>query len=373
MKRIFCLLFTLPLGLIAQETLNKTITHDGGTREYIIHIPPTYDGSASVPLVLCFHGYTSSANTIMNYSGFNARSDVNNFIIAYPQGTLLDGYTHWNVGGWTTSSTTDDVGFTDHLLDTIMNDYNIDGSKVYSTGMSNGGYMSFLLACQLSDRFAAVASVTGSMTPQTYNACNPTHPTPILQIHGTDDGTVPYNGSSTWTKSIEDVLAYWSGNNNCNPTRSVTDIEDSNQSDGSTVELIKYSECDDCSYVEHYKITGGDHDWPGVWGNMDIHATDVVWEFLSKYDINGKIDCGNTVAVNENKSSENINLISTETDIRFTGLTSFPTSYHVFNLSGQLLKSGTVSAESTIVSTNELTKGMYLVKLGTQTLRFVKL
>ena len=142
----------------------------------------------------------------MSYTNFNYISDTAGFIVVYPEGTLLQGSTHWNVGGWITGSTTDDVGFSISLLDSISNEYNIDATRVYSTGMSNGGYMSFLLACQMSDKIAAIASVTGSMTPQTYNVCNPQHPTPILQIHGTSDQTVPYLGDPTWTKSIDDIL-----------------------------------------------------------------------------------------------------------------------------------------------------------------------
>ena len=82
-------------------------------------------------------------NTIMNYTNFNYISDTAGFIVVYPQGTLLQGTTHWNVGGWTLGSTIDDVGFIRNLLDSISYEYNIDSFRVYSTGMSNGGYMSF--------------------------------------------------------------------------------------------------------------------------------------------------------------------------------------------------------------------------------------
>ena len=100
--------------------------------------------NTSIPLVFCFHGYNSNANTIMNYTNFNYISDtLFGFIVVYPQGTLLQGSTHWNVGGWTLGATTNDVGFISNLLDTISYEYNIDASRVYSTGMSNGGYMSF--------------------------------------------------------------------------------------------------------------------------------------------------------------------------------------------------------------------------------------
>ena len=161
--------------------------------------------------------------------------------------------------------------------------------------MSNGGYMSFLLACQLSDKIAAIASVTGSMTPQTYNACNPQHPTPVLQIHGTNDQTVPYLGDPTWTKSIDDALQYWVAYNNCNTSAIITTIPDINIFDGSTAEHIVYDGGDNYVTTEHFKIYGGDHDWPGVWGNMDIHASNEVWKFFSKYDINGLISTSTSI------------------------------------------------------------------------------
>jgi polyhydroxybutyrate depolymerase len=295
MKKLLTFLIWLPLITLGQQTINGSITHAGLQRDYIIHIPSSYNVNTPIPLVFCFHGYGSNASTIMSYTNFNYISDTAGFIVVYPQGTLLQGTTHWNVGGWTIGSTIDDVGFTASLLDSISNSYNIDDTKVYSTGMSNGGYMSFLLACQLSDKIAAIASVTGSMTTQTYNACNPQHPTPILQIHGTSDQTVPYIGDPTWTKSIDDVLQYWVAYNNCNTSAIITAIADINIFDGSTAEHIVYDGGDNNVTTKHLKIYGGDHDWPGVWGNMDIHASAEVWKFFSRYDINGLISTSTSI------------------------------------------------------------------------------
>lgn len=296
MKKLLIVLICSPLLTLSQQTINKSITHNGSQRDYIIHIPSSYDSNNPIPLIFCFHGYGSNASTIMSYTNFNYVSDTASFIIVYPQGTLLQGTTHWNVGGWTTASTIDDVDFTANLLDSISNTYNIDHTRVYSTGMSNGGYMSFLLACQLSDKIAAIASITGSMTPQTYNTCNPQHPTPILQIHGTTDQTVPYLGDATWTKSIDDILQYWVAYNNCNTSATISIIPDINQMDLSTAEYIVYNGGDNNITNEHFKVHGGDHDWPGVWGNMDIHASAEIWKFFSKYSINGLINTSTSIS-----------------------------------------------------------------------------
>ena len=205
------------------------------------------------------------------------------------------GNTHWSVGGWTTGSAADDVGFTEALLDSLTNEYNIDLTRVYSTGFSNGGFFSFLLACQLSHKFAAVASVGGSMTPLIYNNCNPAHPTPILEVHGTDDGVIPYNGGA-WTWPIDDLLQYWTGYNNGSTNPVTMAIPDNNTSDGSTVEHFIFEGGDVGTTVVHFKVTGGLHTWPGTTlftgpgTNQDINASDEIWKFFSRYDINGLIE-----------------------------------------------------------------------------------
>ena len=240
-----------------------------------------------MPLVLNFHGYTGDADGQMWYGDFRSIADTAGFIVAHPQGTLLDGATHWNVGGWTTSSRVDDVGFTERMLEHIAEVYNIDSTRVYSTGMSNGGYMSYLLACQLSERIAAVASVTGSMTPETYRDCTPQHPTPILQVHGTSDRVVPYGGAS-WSRSIDDVLAFWTAHNNLDEPAVTLDVPNIESTDGSAVQHVIYSNREVA--VEHFRVLGGGHTWPGApvrdnQTNQDINASVEIWKFFKRYDL----------------------------------------------------------------------------------------
>lgn len=265
------------------------ITHDGQERSYLLYIPNSYDGASDVPLLFNFHGFTSNAREQMAYGDFRAIAEREGFIIAHPEGLRFNGSTHWNVGGWTVGSQVDDVDFTLEMIEDITSEYNIDQNRIYSTGMSNGGYMSFLLACQLSDKIAAIASVTGSMTPQTFDDCNPQHPTPILQIHGTQDVVVPYDGSS-WTKSIDDVMAYWVTYNSCNGDADQSDIPDVDTSDNSSVEEFTYQDCNKNIITKHLKVEGGGHTWAGseinVGGtNYDINASELIWEFLSQYDL----------------------------------------------------------------------------------------
>lgn len=284
---VYCIfLLVLLRGGLSAQTL-QTLEHDEIERTYYIYVPESYTGDQSVPLLMVFHGYTSSAKNIMSYSGFNSIADKEGFIAVYPQGTRLENKTHWNVGGWTLKSSVDDVDFVDQLLDTLSNRYTIDPNRIYATGMSNGGYMSFLLACKLSSRIAAIASVTGSMTPQTFYDCAPQHPMPVLQFHGTADGTVPYQGAPLWTQSIDDVLLYWKSFNETQVSTEPTALPDLNKKDGSTVEHYRYDNPVNGIAVEHYKVLGGKHQWFGVRGNKDIQASRIIWDFLDRYALDG--------------------------------------------------------------------------------------
>ena len=363
----FCLCITQ--YAMTQQVINSSLTHNGITRNYILFIPGSYDPATPAPLVFSFHGYSSNAALNMNYTGFTAISDTAGFILVHPDGTLdATGTPHWNVGGWTVGSTTDDIGFTDQMITEISNDYNINSDRIYSTGMSNGGYMSFLLACQLSDKIAAIASVTGSMTPQTYSVCNPSHPTPVLQIHGTMDGTVPYEGDPTWTYSIEDVMSYWVDYNNCNTTPTLNSIPDINTNDGSTVDHFIYDGGSNGVTAEHFKVYGGDHDWPGVWGNMDINASIEVWKFFSQYDMNGALADVNELAVHDeitvspNPSSNliSVNLNTTEDMV-----------YEISSLTGKLIKSGVLISSNQYIDISQLAQNTYFLKIDNKVLKFV--
>jgi polyhydroxybutyrate depolymerase len=270
------------------QTIYGTIEHDGLLREYILYIPDSYTGDDPVPLVFNFHGYTSSAETQMNYADFRPVSDNAGFLIVHPQGTTDNlGNSYWNVGGyWHPGGTADDVGFTDALIDHLSFNYSINSTKIYATGMSNGGFFSFHLAGQLSDRIAAIAPVAGTMTPYTFNNYDPQHPTPILQIHGTADFLVPYDGSS-WSLSVDEALDYWIDYNNCNPNPIITELPDIDPSDGSTVTHIVYEDGDNGVTVEHFRVNGGGHDWPGsnYGGNQDIDACAEIWQFFSNYSL----------------------------------------------------------------------------------------
>lgn len=350
----------------AQQTITASFVHGGVTRSYIVYVPANYSGSTAVPLLLNFHGYTSNATEQMWYGDFRPIADTAGFIIVHPEGTLdASNTTHFNVG-WG-GSTVDDVGFTAALIDTLSAAYMIDQNRIYSTGMSNGGFMSFLLACELSDRIAAIGSVTGSIFPATLASCNPLHPVPVLQIHGTSDGTVPYTGGAGWSSPIASLVSTWAGMNNCDAVPTTTAMPNISTTDGTTAERISYLNGDNCSEVVHYKITGGSHTWagsafnsPGT--NYDINASREVWNFVSRYDINGLINCA-SVDVNEELVPEfRVYPNPTQGVIAVTGIHDVM-NYEIVSMLGERLVIGTLTSTSSSIDLSTLPASVYLLKL----------
>lgn len=367
---IFLLVFLIQGISFAQQTITSTIQHDGGTREYILYVPAAYTGVEPFPLVFNFHGFGSNATEQMWYGDFRAIADTANFLIVHPLGTLFNNTPHFNVGGFTLGSTTDDVGFTAALIDSLSATYSIDPDRIYATGMSNGGFMSFLLACQLSDRFAAIASVTGSMTPETFIACDPQHPTPILQIHGTTDPVVPYAGAQ-WTKSIQSVLDYWVEINACGPVPTISKLPDTAPGDGSTVEHIVYSGGKKASTVEHFKVTGGGHTWPGtIFGssgtNQDFKASLEIWRFFSRYS---KAELSAPTSLQPEPDPSHLVVIApnpARDQLRLTNLPDERLIYQLMTLTGTVLQSGIVQPETDQIDLTSIQTGHYFLRIGGQ-------
>lgn len=273
----------LPASLIAQ-TITGSFIHDGILRDHRLYVPAIYSPGTPAPLVLNLHGYTSNNVQQEFYGDFRPIADTANFIIVHPNGTMDgNGDRYWNTFG---GSTVDDLGYLTALLDTISAHYTIDGDRVYSVGMSNGGFMSHDLACFRSDRIAAIASVTGSMILPRMSNCAAAHPTPVMQIHGTSDGTVPYNGNAAFVPVV-DLMAHWAAVNSCEPTPVMTPVPDIVTTDGCTAEHYVYGDGDAGSVVELYKIIGGEHTWPGAIPigitNQDMDASVEIWRFFSRY------------------------------------------------------------------------------------------
>ena len=298
-KTLFLLILCIILIVIGYQSIHdgspindgaSTMNVNGVPREYILYIPSTYDGSTPVPLMLNFHGWTMSATDQMELSDMRSLAESKRFILVYPQGTVFQGSTHWNVGSWTTGSPSNDLEFIDKLIHHISTRHTIDMKRIYATGYSNGGYFSQELACKLSNRIAAIGTVGANMSTRTKDNCNPSHPIPLVTISGTHDHEVSYDGTIPKGQISHDaVLKYWINYNQTDTSPMISDLPNVNIADGSTVKLYQYKNGKNNVEIEHYKLINGGHDWPGTYGNMDINANFIIWSFVSRFDIDGQI------------------------------------------------------------------------------------
>ncbi|MAD59554.1 MAG: hypothetical protein CMB81_04385 [Flammeovirgaceae bacterium] len=273
---------------------NISTTFDNLSRSYHIYVPASYSDTEPIPIVFNLHGGASTAIGYLNSIG-NMRpiADTANFIIIYPQATTdSSGNPTWHLGGENSKSTSvDDVGFVSHIIDEVSSIYSVDLERVYVTGFSNGGYLAYEIACLLSNKIAGIGSVAGHMFIDTYNYCDPSHPTPLINIHGTEDF---YDGIAGYYLDQNLSNRYWTEYNNTDPDPVITYIENTNTQDGSTVELHSWLNGDNGISVVHFKVMGGGHSYPNLnpssskgYENGDIDSNSEIWNFLSRYDING--------------------------------------------------------------------------------------
>mgnify|MGYP001178714076 CR=1 FL=1 len=261
--------------------------HDGINRQYYFYKPENLAENA--PLLFVLHGYTSNANSIMSYSNMNSIADQNGFAVCYPQGTS-DNYNNnfWNVGyAFNDNQTVDDVDFLTSLASYLQNEHNLSAGNTFSTGMSNGGDMSYMLACQAHDTFSAIAPIAGSMLESIYDSCDGV-PVPVLEIHGTNDNTTLWEGdmenNDGWGAYLStlDAIDYWVDVNDCQESEDIN-LPNTDFSDGSYVINHRYYDCAQNNEVWLYEVVNGGHDWPGAYGNMDIDASSEIWRFLEQF------------------------------------------------------------------------------------------
>jgi polyhydroxybutyrate depolymerase len=237
----------------------------GVARTYRVHVPPAYDGSRPLPLLLAFHGGGGQGRSMPRLTGLSDRADRRGFLVVYPDGLGRA----WNDGR--EGRTTDDVRFVADLLDVLSASYKIDPKRVYATGISNGGLFSQRLACELSDRIAAIGSVAATMPEDLAPACRPSRAVPVVFFMGTDDPLVPYGGgeirlflrSRGRVLSAADAVKLWIGRDGCPEAVHDSTWIDEAPGDGTRVHRESYGPCRDGSEVVLYSIEGGGHTWPG--------------------------------------------------------------------------------------------------------------
>ncbi len=289
----FKIIWALPLFLLSTLSLNAQVSSfnfDGLKRTYIVHLPTNYNASNKYSVVLSFHGYTDSALGQEKYTRLDRVADSAGFIAVYPNGINYQ----WNIGynGFYYYKGVNDVGFINALIDTLAAKYNIDQRRVYACGWSDGGYFCYRLACDLSTRIAAIASVSGLMTDSMQKDCQKSCPVPIMHFHGTKDPEVYYDGyNHTGHLSVDSVLQFWIKRNHCTKPVSSTLIPNTDLSDSCTVIKFNYPSCADSSEIIFYKINNGGHTWPGGtflvsyigFTDEDINAGVEMWKFFSTH------------------------------------------------------------------------------------------
>ena len=291
-------------------------------------------------------------------------ADANNFIVVYPDGIANE----WNVG-WTGTYGTgvNDVGFVSAIIDTLYQLYSIDFNRVYACGLSNGGYLSHRLACELENRIAAVAPVSGTLTDSTLFYCHPTRKMPIMHMHGTADPIVPYGGL-TGSLSTEQTISFWLNKSTCNTPGDTTDVPNTNTTDGSTVQKIDYPVCANGVRILLCKITGGGHTWPGgsvdvpAFGNTnrDIDANTEMWNFFKQYTLNSTTDVDLT-PVPETYIRVFPNPVKDEIKIEAGGKIEH---LEVYNVLGERVITQTPVAVNALLHLATLESGIYFLKIS---------
>lgn len=284
MKHLSLLLISLCFALFAeaQSTVSGSLNVAGQNRTYRLRIPPAASSGELLPLVISMHGFTQTAAIQESQTAMNAVADTGDFFVVYPNGSIVLLFLQtWNAD---LSGSNSDINFIDALITHLAASYPIDAERVFATGFSAGGAMAVSLACALSDRIKAIAPVAASINPANAPLCNPTSFRPLLQIHGTSDVIVPYNGSSGGLgpalAPAEGFFRAWSGRDAC-PSPVFSNLPNLVISDFSTVTLASLGPCASGQSYRFYRVNNGDHSVPGPGGqNKDLYSSAAIWDFF---------------------------------------------------------------------------------------------
>lgn len=272
-------------AVVTGET-QQTLWVNEEERTYILYVPSRYDGITPLPLLMSFHGFSSSAEEQLSLTGFELLAETENFIVVFPQGTGRPPRWYNGVSAFSDEDDLRDMAFVTALLDTLQETACIDETRIYATGFSAGGGMSYRLACELSDRITAIGTVAGAYSQIPNGGCLPTRPVPIITIHGIEDPIVPFLGGNLGLPSIDDWVADWARFNGCGERRIETLTFGTK---------THYSDCDQPADVVFYALEGTGHVWmdsarpsraPEWLVGKDpktINASETLWAFLKDY------------------------------------------------------------------------------------------
>jgi len=272
-----------------------SIKVDNIDRWFKVHVPQQYNSKKATPLMFALHGGVGDMNIQSTDKFYRqiSKSDQENYIVVFPNGysPFQSGkIATWNAGnccGPARDKKIDDVKFIKLIIEQLKQQLNIDSKKIFANGMSNGGMMSYRLACELSDVFKGIAAVAG--TDNTID-CKPKNPINILQIHAENDDHVLFNGgigpkainksSETVYNSVPNTIAKWVNINEC-PKKPERVLENPG------VYCDLYSPCKNQTQIKLCVTKNGGHSWPGgekprgtIESSNAISATNEIWSFL---------------------------------------------------------------------------------------------
>lgn len=297
---IVAMLLGLPPAVVMTEAVsfylanrtNRTIVSSGAEREYLLYIPRSYDSTRATPLVISMHGAAMWPGAQRETSRWNTVAEREGFIVVYPSGANGAGPRIWHVDR--SGRLAADVRFIAALIDTLAATYNVDTTRVYADGLSNGGGMAFVLSCTLADRIAAVGMVASAQSLP-WRWCLDQRPVPMIAIHGTADRVTPYHGGVSWPSprsfpGIPRWAANWGRRNQCDVTPTDAVI-------APDVARLEYTNCAHDAAVVLYTVRGGGHTWPGgkalpAWllgyTSMSIDATSEMWKFFREHAVRAR-------------------------------------------------------------------------------------
>ncbi|PIN85630.1 MAG: hypothetical protein COV47_01260 [Candidatus Diapherotrites archaeon CG11_big_fil_rev_8_21_14_0_20_37_9] len=297
---IFLILFS---GCV-QKSNEFTLMHDGIERTYLLYVPSDYNAVNAYPLLVVFHGGGENAQTMERKTRFSDLAEKEKFIAVYPNGIgfLGDKVLSWNSGylkSYASEKNADDVAYTKMLIEKISSEYNINPDMVYAAGHSNGAMMAYRVGAELSDKFAVIASVSGSIggseseNAPTYIIPIPEYPVSVIAIHGKKDQHVLYEGGKSVLgvgaqrdrvdMAAIDSVDFWAQYNECAEEHNFPFNE------SETVFVDDFSLCEGGSEVILYTLENGDHGWPGARDGIDgssnpeLDATYIIWDFFKNH------------------------------------------------------------------------------------------
>ncbi len=375
------LFLTLQFGFLnSSHAQFDSLLHNNITRTYLTHLPSGYTGTTPLPLVIAMHGGFGSATNLQDQSQLSVKADAEHFIVVYPEGVKnILGIRTWNAGwccGYASTNNIDDVGFINVLIDSMISQYNIDTTRIYATGMSNGGFMSYRLACELSNRIAAIAPVAATMS---LASCNPLRPLPVIQFHSYLDTNVPYMGgvgngvSSHWNSPQDSVHNVWSALNGCLITNDTINND-------SLFTHVQWSDCNCSNTIQFYITHDGGHSWPG--GNITavgdppsaiISANNLMWDFFQQHTL----ACDSATGIYMHSGAmEKLEVFPNPSAGVFMINSTVSFKFDILDLLGKPLLSGTVqSAHNKSIDLTFVPDGVYqmVLQFSDNRMQFLKL